>query len=143
VRERQVLALAEHVRAHRPRNGFPPIVCGDFNAEPESAEIRYLQGLQSLDGSSVHFVDAFRDAGEGPGLTWSNRNPYARPWLEPERRIDYVFVGPPRRPDGLGMVLSARVVGDEPEAGVWWTDHFGVLAELRTEPVDPAALPPA
>lgn len=133
VRERQVLALCDHVRARRPRGGFPPVLVGDFNAEPESAEIRYVTGLQSLEGRSVQFVDAWRMAGDRtPGHTWSNRNPHASPWLEPDRRIDYVFVGPPRRPDGLGQVLRCERVGTEPRAGVWLSDHFGVVAELRT-----------
>ena len=134
VRERQVLALCDFVRAHMPKDGFPPILVGDFNAEPDSSEIRFLQGLHTIDGRSAYFVDAWRVAGSaGRGLTWSNRNDYARPWFEPDRRIDYVFAGPPRR-DGVGRVLSCRVVGDEPEGSVWPSDHFGVFAELASEP---------
>jgi endonuclease/exonuclease/phosphatase family metal-dependent hydrolase len=135
VRERQVLALGELVLRHRRRDAFPPIVAGDFNAEPDSAEIRYVCGLQSLYGRSLYLRDAWRHAGEGgDGFTWANRNDYARPWLEPDRRIDYVFVGPPRR-DGLGDVSRCRVVCDEAQGGVWPSDHFGVVAELRTEPI--------
>jgi endonuclease/exonuclease/phosphatase family metal-dependent hydrolase len=134
VRERQVAALCDFARARRPEGGFPPILVGDFNAEPDSAEIRYVSGLQSLEGRSVYFVDAWRRAGEGgPGLTWSNHNDYARPWFEPDRRIDYVFVGPPRR-DGVGRVLGCRVVGDDRRSGVWPSDHFGVFAWLQDRP---------
>ena len=134
VRERQVLALAPWVRKRRPPGGFPPLLVGDFNAEPESAEIRFVTGLQSLAGRSVYFADAWRVAGAGSdGTTWSNRNDYARRWLEPERRIDYVFAGPPRR-DGLGQVTSCRVVCDDSRDGVWPSDHFGVYAELRDAP---------
>ena len=134
VRERQVMALCEFVLGLRPKGGFPPILVGDFNAEPDSAEIRYVAGLQSLEGRSVHFRDAWRVAGDGgPGLTWSNRNPYARPWHEPERRIDYIFAGPPRR-DGVGRIESCRVVCDDDRDGIWPSDHFGVHAELRLEP---------
>jgi endonuclease/exonuclease/phosphatase family metal-dependent hydrolase len=135
VRERQVLALAEWARARRPKDGFPPVMVGDFNAAPESAEIRFLSGLQSLAGRSVYWNDAFAVAGDGgPGLTWSNRNDHAREWLEPDRRIDYVFVGPPRR-DGVGQVTDCRVVCDDVVDGVWPSDHFGVLAELRDVPI--------
>lgn len=138
VRERQVLALAEWVRARRPREGFPPLVVGDFNAEPDSAEIRFFSGLQSLGGRSVYFADAWRLAGDGSdGITWSNRNDHARQWLEPERRIDYVFAGPPRR-DGLGQITHCRVVCDDEVDGVWPSDHFGVYAELRDAPLAPA-----
>jgi endonuclease/exonuclease/phosphatase family metal-dependent hydrolase len=136
VREQQVATLCDWVRARRPEAGFPPILVGDFNAEPESSEIRYVCGLQSLAGRSVHFRDAWRQAGDGgDGLTWSKRNDYARPWLEPDRRIDYIFVGPPRVPSGLGNVESCRVVCDDEVDGVWPSDHFGVFAELRTEPL--------
>jgi endonuclease/exonuclease/phosphatase family metal-dependent hydrolase len=131
VRERQVLALCDHVLDLSPPDGFPPIVVGDFNAEPDSSEVRFLQGLHSLDGRSVHFRDAWRVAGgEGPGTTWSNRNDYARQSFEPERRIDYVFSGSPML-GGSGLTETCRVVCDERVAGVWPSDHFGVYAELR------------
>jgi len=134
VRERQVAALCEFALEGAPERGFPPLLVGDFNAEPESAEIRYVSGLQSRDGRSVCFLDAWRRAGDGgAGLTWSNRNPYARSEREPDRRIDYVFAGLPRR-DGLGQILACRVVCDDELEGVWPTDHFGVYAELRSEP---------
>lgn len=133
IRERQVVALCDLVLRRRPRGGFPPILVGDFNAEPDSAEVRYVCGLQSIGGRSVHLRDAWRCVGRGDGITWSNRNDYARPWLEPERRIDYVFVGPPA-PGGAGLVESARVVCDEPRDGIWPSDHFGVYAELRAPP---------
>lgn len=134
-RERQVVAVCDLTLRRRPRNGFPPILAGDFNAEPESTEIRYIKGLHALDGRSIHFRDAWVIAGAGKGITWSNRNPYARQALEPDRRIDYIFVGPPR-PNGLGLIESCRVVCDEEQDGVWPSDHFGVYAELRTEPLE-------
>lgn len=131
IRERQVVALAEHVRSIAPRDGFPPIVAGDFNAEPDSDEIRYLTGLHSIDGRSVHFRDAWRCSGAvGQGMTWSNRNDYARACFEFDRRIDYVFSGPPML-GGSGQVESCRVVCDQVDGEVWPSDHFGLLAELR------------
>ncbi len=145
VRERQVSALCDFVLRRRPRDGFPPILVGDFNAEPDSTEIRYASGFHSLDARSVQFFDAWRVAGDGSaGYTWSNRNDYARIALEPERRIDYVFVGYPVRVGehyGLGHVERCEVVCNHERDGVWPTDHFGVYAELRTEPLPmPAVL---
>lgn len=141
-RLRQVQALAARVIARRPKGGFPPIVAGDFNAEPEWDEIRYLTGGHAIDGKTVYFHDAWRVAGRGapapgepPGCTWSNRNPYARLALEPDRRIDYVFAGYPTS-RGLGRVERCTVVLDDAVDGVWPSDHFGVLAELRTQPLD-------
>lgn len=136
VRERQVVALCELALRRAPRGGFPGILVGDFNAEPESAEIRYVSGLQSLAGRSVALLDAWRMAGDGsPGHTWCNRNPHAAQALEPDRRIDYVFTGFPRRGTGIGRIERCRVVCDAPEQGIWPSDHFGVHAELRSEPL--------
>jgi endonuclease/exonuclease/phosphatase family metal-dependent hydrolase len=134
VREQQVVALCDFVLRRRPKHGYPPVLVGDFNAEPDAAEIRYVTGHQSLGGWSVAFLDAWRVAGTGgAGTTWSNANPWARAEREPDRRIDYVFAGLPGR-DGLGQLTACRVVCDEPEQGVWPSDHFGVYAELRSEP---------
>jgi endonuclease/exonuclease/phosphatase family metal-dependent hydrolase len=133
VRLRQVEALAARVIARRPKGGFPPVLVGDFNAEPDWDEIRFLTGGHAIAGRTVYFHDAWRVAGTGgDGITWSNRNPWARQALEPDRRIDYVFSGYPT-PRGLGLLERCRVVCNEPEDGVWPSDHFGVYAELRSE----------
>lgn len=141
VRQRQVLPLAQLVLRRRPRGGFPPILVGDMNAEPDSTEIRFLNGRHELDGFSAHFYDAWAVAGDGgPGHTWCNRNEYAAIGLEPDRRIDYVFVGyPSLHPDayGVGKVEHCRVVCDDVSDGVWPSDHFGLYAELRTDPLPP------
>ena len=135
IRELQVVAVCDLALRRRPRDGFPSILVGDFNAEPDSNEIRYVTGLHSLHGRNVYFHDAWRRVGQGGcGDTWSNRNPYARVNLEPERRIDYVFAGFPQR-NGIGLLESCRVVCDDEHDGVWPSDHFGVYAELRTEPI--------
>lgn len=134
VRERQVVAVCDLALRRRPRGGFPPIVAGDFNAAPESTEIRYVCGLQSLAQRSVALLDAWATAGRGDGTTWSNRNRYAAAALEPDRRIDYVFAGFPKQ-DGVGQIASCEVVCDDENDGVWPSDHFGVFARLRTEPI--------
>jgi endonuclease/exonuclease/phosphatase family metal-dependent hydrolase len=129
VRQLQVRALAEFVAESRGRS-YPPIVCGDFNAEPTSDEIRMLTGRATVPVPRLVFVDSWDAAGEGPGLTWSNVNPFAARDLEPDRRIDYVFVGWPKA-RGAGHVVSACVEGIEPVDGVHPSDHYAVLAELR------------
>jgi endonuclease/exonuclease/phosphatase family metal-dependent hydrolase len=137
VREAQVQAIAEHLRPTQRDGELPPILVGDFNAEPDSDEIRYVRGLSSLGGRSFYLVDAFAAAGDGSrGATYCRRNPFAEGLREPDRRIDYVFVGRPDRV-GQGDVTSARVCFDEPHHGVFASDHFGVLATLRVE--DPPA----
>ena len=134
VRERQVVALADFVAERAdPSSALPPIVGGDFNADPDAQEIRYLSGLVAIDGSSVYFQDAWRVAGgAGSGWTWDNRNTFAAADREPDRRIDYVFVGWRSTPKGPGRVESARVVCDRALTGTFASDHFGLLVEIAT-----------
>lgn len=132
-RETQVQELVGFVDdCADPGSSLPPILAGDFNAEPDSTEIRFLTGSTSLNGRSVYFQDAWRVAGgRGPGYTWDNRNPYAYKVREPDRRIDYVFVG--WRHDAKGRVESARVVCDRALTGTFASDHFGVLADIADD----------
>jgi endonuclease/exonuclease/phosphatase family metal-dependent hydrolase len=140
----QVLAIDELIRAARGstdeivpfgprRTAMPPILCGDFNAEPDSDEIRFLCSLTALDGRSTFFQDAWRVAGdEGPGYTQDWRhNPIAASLNVHRKRIDYVFVGDPfLRAGGAGRVLTARVVFDEARTGVLASDHAGLCVDL-------------
>jgi endonuclease/exonuclease/phosphatase family metal-dependent hydrolase len=139
----QVRMLADHVKALAPVAGAPPVIMGDLNAEPDSDEMRFLRGLTPLGGDAVYFADAWlttagAEPGAGPGWTWDRRNTYALRAREPSRRIDYVLVRGPDR-NLRGEPLAARVVFDQPVAGVWASDHFGVLADLQLgmRPADP------
>jgi endonuclease/exonuclease/phosphatase family metal-dependent hydrolase len=129
VRQQQVAFICEHISSKRPRS-FPPILCGDMNASPDSTEMWMLNGRTTLPVPKVVFHDAWEMAGDGDGHTWSNDNPYARLDLEIARRIDYVYTGWPRS-GGAGHVTSCSVIGRDPVDGVVPSDHYGVLAELR------------
>jgi endonuclease/exonuclease/phosphatase family metal-dependent hydrolase len=129
VRQAQVRALAGFVGESKTRT-YPPIVCGDFNAEPDSDEMRMLTGRAAVPVERLVFVDAWDVAGDGPGYTWSNDNPFAARDLEADRRIDYVLVGW-RKARGAGHVVDASVAAVEPVDGVHPSDHYAVVAELR------------
>ena len=131
VRERQVLVLEAFTREWAAVADLPPVLLGDFNARPDSNEMRFLRGLASLDGRSTYFQDAWEVAGrDGAGHTWDNRNRFAAFSWEPDRRIDYVLVGAPDA-RGRGRVESARLVFETPVGDVFASDHFGVVADLR------------
>jgi endonuclease/exonuclease/phosphatase family metal-dependent hydrolase len=145
VREQQAIALTDLDARHR--RDLPTIVAGDFNATPEAASIRYLRGLQSLHGRSVHYHDAWDIAGDGPGFTWTTENPNTQEVVDavvrqPHRhqRIDYVFIGSwHEHPKAYCQVRSAAVAFDRPIDGVWASDHYGVLADVDIgvdEPTD-------
>jgi len=132
VREVQVRYVADQIRGLAPVDGFPPLLMGDFNAEPDSDEIRFLRGRTSLGGPSVYFADAFGIAGNAAGgATFCRSNPFAAPAREPDRRIDYIFVGAPNE-EGRGEVLEARLCFETPHDGIFASDHFGVVATLST-----------
>lgn len=118
---------------------LPPILMGDFNAEPDSDEIRFLRGLATLDGQSVYFADAWIcGGGGGPGYTFDRKNRFAALAHEPPRRIDYIWVRGPDR-QLRGEPLETRLAFSEPAPGgeVWPSDHFGLLTELAVAPRNP------
>jgi endonuclease/exonuclease/phosphatase family metal-dependent hydrolase len=132
-REDQIVAAERVVAAHPAP---VKIWGGDFNATPDSDEIRWLRGLRSVEGRRVYYQDAFllRHPGEA-GFTWSAANPHtgALAWLEPNRRIDYLFVSHMNR-NGSGAVTDCRIVLDEALGGVLASDHYGVCATIRVAP---------
>jgi endonuclease/exonuclease/phosphatase family metal-dependent hydrolase len=129
-REQQMPALVDVVGALRLRGDLPSILVGDFNAEPESDEIRFLKGLHAIGSRGAYFCDAWERAGAASdGATWTQINAYSASWGMPNRRIDYIFVGAPGV-RGAGSVRSCRVVCNEAVDDVWPSDHFGVFAVL-------------
>lgn len=117
---------------------LPAVLAGDFNAEPDSDEIRYLRGRHALPSPGAgglhgaYFNDCYAFCGgdERAGATFSRTNTHAAAIHEPERRIDYIFVRPPDR-HGRGMPLRAWRCLDQPFQGVFPSDHFGVAADLQ------------
>jgi endonuclease/exonuclease/phosphatase family metal-dependent hydrolase len=140
-REHQVVAIDAAIRAlGREPTSAPQLLCGDFNATPDSDEMRFLRGLTTLAGRRTHFQDAWLRLhpepvpGDGPagGITWSSENELTRPLrsLDIDRRIDYVLVTS-RKKDGRGTVRECRVVLTEREGGICASDHFGVYADVQ------------
>jgi len=93
-----------------PRDGTPLAVMGDFNAVQEDA------GLAALTGDRF-----FSALPRGSAATTLNPAKGHAP-----RVIDHIFAEAAHfRP------VSAAVIGDEPTAGEYPSDHFGVAAILR------------
>lgn len=138
IRVLQVKELAAIIAVKAPKACFPPIVMGDFNAEPDSDEMRYLRGLTGLGERCVHFTDCFGATRGAPGtsadadgFTFARDNPFALLCHEPNRRIDYVYVrGPDDR--GRGEPLASRVCMNQVTSGGHASDHYGVWAKIST-----------
>jgi endonuclease/exonuclease/phosphatase family metal-dependent hydrolase len=134
VRQAQAIAVAAQVQKHARPGSPPAVLVGDFNAEADADEIRYLTGKTSLgQPRCVYFADAFAvagDARDGVGATFSKANPFAAMLREPDRRIDYIFVQR-FNDDGRGEPVTAKVAWNRAVKGCFPTDHFGVTATLR------------
>jgi endonuclease/exonuclease/phosphatase family metal-dependent hydrolase len=130
VRVQQVGALARFVAEHRSGTDFPPVLTGDYNAWPDSDEMRLLGGYRAAPAVPGQvLVDAWEWADRSqPWATWIGENPYVAD-RSPDVRVDYVHVAPPG-PDGLGQVRSVHRAGDRPVEGVWPSDHAAVVADL-------------
>ncbi|MCA9595505.1 MAG: endonuclease/exonuclease/phosphatase family protein [Myxococcales bacterium] len=136
VRVQQVRAIVEKVFELAPvdETRLPPVLMGDFNAEPHSDEIRHLTGHATLEGESVYFADAWVYAGDGgPGYTFDRENRFAALAHEPPRRIDYIFVrGPDRKFRGEPLSTRLAFATSEPSAHglLWPSDHFGLVTNI-------------
>ncbi|MFE6285782.1 endonuclease/exonuclease/phosphatase family protein [Streptomyces sp. NPDC057877] len=131
VRQAQVEALATFVSQHRSDTAFPPVVTGDFNAWPDSDEIRAFGGYKTAPTTPGQvFIDAWEYAApDTPSATWDPTNPYVAATHSPPARIDYIHVAPPG-PNGLGHVRTIQRACHGPVEGVWPSDHAAVVADL-------------
>ena len=132
----QVLAIDEIIRTVTAGStgSMPSILCGDFNAEPDSDEIRFLTSLTTIAGRTTFFQDAWRVAGN-PDAGYTNdwtTHPLAAGLNVHRKRIDYVFVGDPfLRTGGAGRVLRADLACHEPLTGIQASDHAGLVVDIR------------
>jgi endonuclease/exonuclease/phosphatase family metal-dependent hydrolase len=130
VRQEQVRQLALLISETTSRR-YPVLVCGDFNAGPDSDEIRMLTGRTTTAAQGLVFYDAWEVAGDGSaGNTWCNRNPLAAVAKYPDRRFDYVLSAWPRR-GAVGHPTHCELLGVVPSERMQLSDHYGVLADLR------------
>ena len=129
IRKKQVTYILEYM-SKLDKTEFPSILCGDFNADPNSDEIRLLLGLSSPINRTV-LRDSWQLVNpDDHGYTWSNENNFARKTLEPDRRIDYIFVGAPGK-NGLGHPLESCLIGNIEKDGLYPSDHFGIMTRFE------------
>lgn len=136
----RIVEVIEEVRGNKDRSpgfgrrteGMPAILCGDFNAEPDSDEIRFLVGSTVLDDRTAFYQDAWRVAGSGPGYTQDWRSSSLADAMNLHRkRIDYVFVGNPfMRAGDAGRVIRADHAFHESLTGVDASDHSGLVVDI-------------
>lgn len=142
------LAAFTHQGEHLDHRTRPVVILGgDLNATPDSQPVRYLTGLEHVQGHSTMWVDAADWAGDQGHTTGCETALAAltaahmpggsyRPGRAPRRRIDYLFVyewayGQAGEPHACRrFAMSTFTASDGHELTV--SDHYGVLAELWT-----------
>lgn len=123
IRARQIADLMRYIAA--TSEGIPSLVAGDFNSTADSPELAALrEGFVDIYGNRHPQTDA---------VSSSTLNlKYFAP-----KRIDHVFF----QRDAFTPV-GATILFNKPDAqGVWASDHFGMLAELRLAVFEARAKP--
>ena len=141
-------ALSPNIdKGYRPPRGERPIVIygGDLNTVPEAAPIRYLTGLDVVDGDSTQWLDAWGAA--EPGADGATIAPSAYSQIEagarvdtpylperhPRQRYDYLFVhewSHGHAGDPLRARRFATETFEHEGRDLTVSDHYGVLADL-------------
>jgi endonuclease/exonuclease/phosphatase family metal-dependent hydrolase len=126
-RERELQAVTAAVAVEQRRGDRHVVVCGDFDADPDAASVRFWTGRQSIEGASVCYRDAWESAHPGePGPTFTPENPLVADPDWPFRRIDYILVRCGRHGGPSLPIRSCERIFDSPPA----SDHYGLLAEV-------------
>jgi beta-glucosidase len=113
IRAQQIAELVQYIAA--TSENVPSLVAGDFNSTADSPELAALR---------EGFVDSYGTLHPQTDLT--SGSTLNLKYFAP-KRIDHVFF----QRDAFAPV-GATILFDQPDAqGVWASDHFGMLVELR------------
>jgi endonuclease/exonuclease/phosphatase family metal-dependent hydrolase len=120
-RAAQNRALAALLSDQRLDGPLPVLLTADLNAAPDAPEMHPLTGA---------LLDTWPGNGDG-GHTLSSGNPSAEhdSWLI-DRRIDYVLARPGS--PGHTVAVEGAFLAGHPVAGVYPSDHYAVVSDLRT-----------
>jgi endonuclease/exonuclease/phosphatase family metal-dependent hydrolase len=141
-RELQARAAGEFVEDLIRGRRVHVVLASDLTDAPDAASVRFWTGLQSLDGYSVSYRDAWQRVHPGEeGATYTADNPILWDWDWPLRRLDYVMVRCGRHGGPTLDIKACERLFTEPVDGVWASDHFGVMADLEL-PVRESPPPP-
>lgn len=150
-RLRQAVTLDQEISRILGNEMAPACLGGDLNSLPQSSTIRYLTGLESCEGQSAQWADAYAIAGIGDGVTSTSANLWARVTAErhgfldtyalPNRRIDYIMVrgyphGRPFAPQIAFSVSPDMLAALLPDASFPPSDHDAVVCDLWDPPID-------
>lgn len=123
IRARQIADLMQYIAA--TSEDIPSLVAGDFNSTADSLELAALR---------EGFVDAYGN--QHPQADTVSSSTLNLKYFAP-KRIDHVFF----QRDAF-VPVGATILFNQPDAqGVWASDHFGMLVELRLAAFEARAKP--
>jgi endonuclease/exonuclease/phosphatase family metal-dependent hydrolase len=118
-RENGIALIWRKISERRAALALPAVLTGDFNVTPDNPVIRFMRGLQELDGERAQMTDAYTALEGAPGATYHG----FRGGSEGEP-IDYIFVTPDVRV--LHTAIDRRTID-----GGYPSDHYPVIARIR------------
>lgn len=132
-RERQALRAARRIEQLLAEQERHVILAGDLNAGTEAASVRFLMGRQSLDGTSVCYLNAWDRIHPGQeGHTFTQRSPLVaeahRDW--PYQRLDHILLRFGEGGSPSLDITGCKIGFDQPTDGTWPSDHFGLVADF-------------
>ena len=107
-RERGLAQILRRAEQDGPFTGTPMILAGDFNAEPDSAEMALLETYPGLTNATRTIGATYHGYGKA----------------DPPEQIDYIVLRGAVRCERVGRWTDA-------DRGVYLSDHYPVCAELR------------
>lgn len=117
------------VQDARDKN-LPVVLLGDLNSKADGTGTSTYSELLK---PAVGFVDAWKEAGNGPGFTCCQDDDLLNAESHLSDRRDFVLFR-----HGPFQATDAQVVGADPSdrtpSGLWPSDHAGVVAKLRLPP---------
>lgn len=155
-RDRSVRELWRAVSDPVQSRGVTQILLGDMNAEPQERAMRFLAGLEAIDGEVAKFTDAWTSVHPEPvprsNETWDIDEALTFPSDAPSKRIDFIFV----KGKGADSVRKTWLVGQAPKPDVgrdteeeedhlgmvhadsklWASDHRGIVTQLGGPAMD-------
>jgi len=113
---------------------MPLVMVGDFNSAADRSRTPTYGNLVD-----AGFVDVWEQANSGaPGYTCCHDDDLRNEEVDFNRRIDLIFVYPTSARNPVRKV-DAEVIGeeegDQTSSGMWPSDHAGVRAAFRLQPV--------
>jgi endonuclease/exonuclease/phosphatase family metal-dependent hydrolase len=130
-RELQAVAAAKFLDDFAADHARHVVLTADLDTDPPAASVRFWTGRQALDGMSVCYRDAWESVHpHEDGHTFTPENPIMIGGDWPFRRIDYVLVRCGEHEGPTLPIADCRLIFDEPEDGVWASDHFGLCVDL-------------